>query len=230
MLQPFGPELWTVEGPVVDGMAGFRYPTRMAVIRLTDGGLFIWSPTALSPELRRETEALGPVRHIVAPNALHHMSLPDWHTAFPQALIHGAPGVNAKQPAIRFASDLGGDPHLAWAGDIRQVLVPNKIADEVVFFHRTSGTVIFTDLLQNFSRGWFTGWRGWVARLDRMIGSEPQVPRKFRLALRSATSKETLRQVLDWPAERVLMAHGTPVSSNAAEFLKKALHPVIVSN
>ena len=69
-LRPFGPQIWTAEGPVV-AVAGFRYPTRMAVIRLTDGSLFIWSPIALTPGLKTEVEALGQVTHIVAPNTLH---------------------------------------------------------------------------------------------------------------------------------------------------------------
>lgn len=98
MLDPFDPEIWINDGPVVDGMAGFHYPTRMAVIRLSAGDLIVWSPTALTAPLRQAVEALGPVRHIIAPNSLHHMALPDWHTAFPGALVHAMPGVAENTP------------------------------------------------------------------------------------------------------------------------------------
>jgi len=223
MLDPFGPEIWINDGPVVDGMAGFHYPTRMAVIRLSAGDLVIWSPTTLTIPLRQAVEALGPVRHIIAPNSLHHMALPDWHTAFPGALVHAMPGVAEKRPEVRFASDLGDGPHLAWAGEIDQVIVPNNIADEAVFFHRMSGTVIFTDLLQNLPRTWFSGWRRLVARLDLMTGETPRVPRKFRLALRPrAHVRAQVDRILDWPAQRVLMAHGTPVTDHARLFLRGA--------
>jgi hypothetical protein len=223
MLLPFGPEIWINDGPTVDGMAGFHYPTRMAVIRLSRGDLVVWSPTTLSDALRSEVEALGPVRHIIAPNALHHMSTPDWHTAFPDALVHAMPGVAAKRPEVRFASELTGVPHLAWAGEIDQVILPNNIADEAVFFHPMSGTVIFTDLLQNLPRTWFFGWRRLVARLDLMTGETPRVPRKFRLALRPrAQVRAQVDQILDWPAQRVLMAHGTPVTDHARLFLRGA--------
>ena len=57
-LAAFAEGLWLAEGPVVS-VAGFRYPTRMAVARLADASLFIWSPVALSPELREEVSALG---------------------------------------------------------------------------------------------------------------------------------------------------------------------------
>ncbi len=47
MLQPFGEEIWLADGSIAM-VAGFRYPTRMAVIRLADGGLFVWSPIQLA--------------------------------------------------------------------------------------------------------------------------------------------------------------------------------------
>lgn len=223
MLQPFGPGIWIVDGPVIDGMAGFHYPTRMAAIRLGTGDLVIWSPIAMTDRLRAEVNALGPVRHIIAPNTLHHMSLPVWHTTYPGALVHAVAGVAEKRPEVRFASDLTDSAHLAWAGEIDQVVVPNTIADEVVLFHRASGTVIFTDLLQNLSPDWFGGWRRVIARLDLMIGDAAQVPRKFRMALRPRRIvRDQIGRILDWPAQRVLMAHGTPVTTNAREFLRSA--------
>lgn len=36
MLQPFGEELWLADG-LTTAVLGFRYPTRMAVVRLTGG-------------------------------------------------------------------------------------------------------------------------------------------------------------------------------------------------
>lgn len=223
MLQEFGPEIWIHDGPLVDGFAGFHYPTRMAVIRLDTGDLLIWSPTALTDDLRVAVDALGPVRHVVAPNNLHHMSLPEWHAAYPQALVHGMPGLALKRPEVRFASDLGDAAHLAWAGEVDQVVIPNTIADEVVLFHKLSGTVIFTDLLQNLPKGWFSGWRRLVARLDLMTGDQPQVPRKFRIAMKPRdVVRARVDQVLDWPVQRVLMAHGTPVVEHPREFLRQA--------
>lgn len=74
-LKPLGRGLWIGEGPVVPFFAGFPYPTRMVVIRLGDGGLFVWSPVALTDTLRAEMDALGPVRHLVSPNLLHHLYL-----------------------------------------------------------------------------------------------------------------------------------------------------------
>ena len=68
-LLQFGPEIWIADGPVVS-FYGFPYPTRMSVIRLSDGSLFVCSPVALSDSLRAAIDALGAVRHLVSPNAL----------------------------------------------------------------------------------------------------------------------------------------------------------------
>ena len=90
MLQPFGEDIWIADGPVT-ATGGFRYGTRMVVIRLSDGGLFLWSPIPLSEPLRARIDDLGEVRHLVAPNALHHLFLGDWRRAYPAARLYAPP-------------------------------------------------------------------------------------------------------------------------------------------
>lgn len=223
-LRPFGPDIWTAEGPAVTAALGFRYATRMVVIRLADGGVFLWSPVALTDALKAEIDAIGPVRFLIAPNSLHHVFIGDWQRACPQAQVHAAPGLGAKRPDLRLDGTLGDAPAPGWAGQIDQVPVPgNAITTEVVFFHRASRTAIFTDLIQQFPPGWFAGWRGLVARLDGMVGPEPAVPRKFRVAFTGrADARAAVRRILDWPVDRVLMAHGAPVETDGGLFLRRA--------
>ena len=223
MLKPFGPEIWIADGTSVS-TGGFRYGTRTAVIRLPDGGLFIWSPIRLTPDLRAHVDALGAVRHLVAPNSLHHMFVDDWRSAYPDARIYAPPGLRAKRKDIDFAGDLGDDPPPEWVGDVDQVVVPgNRITTEVVFFHRKSATALFTDLVQQFPPGWFGGWREIVARLDLMTESEPAVPRKFRVMFSDrAAARAALARIQAWRAEKVLMAHGTPVEHDGRAFIGRA--------
>jgi hypothetical protein len=222
MLKQFGHEVWTSDGPDVV-TAGFHYPTRMAVIRLSEGGLFIWSPIRLTDSLRAEVDALGPVRHIVAPNSLHHLFLPEWQSAYPGAKVYAPPGLRKKRDIV-FDADLGHAPSLDWAKEIDQtVMQGNLITTEVVFFHVKSGTVLFTDLLQQLPASSFSGWRALVAKLDLMVGAEPSVPRKFRLAFTNRrAARVSLEHIFAWPAEKVLMAHGTPVEKDAQAFLRRA--------
>lgn len=224
MLKEFGPNIWIAEGPTVLAAAGFHYPTRMAVVRLVNGDVIIWSPTALSDHLRAEVEALGPVRFLVPPNSLHHTFLGDWQHAYPEAKVYAPPGLLEKRSDIRFDGSFGDGPIAAWAGEIDLAIMwGNRITTEVVFFHRESATAIFTDLIQQLPRGWFRGWRALVARLDLMVEAEPTVPRKFRTAFTDRrAARESLRHILAWPTEKVIMAHGPVISEGGQAFLSRA--------
>ncbi len=224
MLEAFGPNIWIANGPKVTAAVGFHYPTRMAVIRLTSGDLVLWSPTALTDSLRAGIESLGAVRYLIPPNSFHHTFLGDWQQAYPDATVFAPPGLRQKRGDLRFDADFSDSPIAAWSGEIdHAILWGNRITTEVVFFHRLSGTAIFTDLIQQFPRGWFSGWRALVARLDLMTAAEPTVPRKFRMAFTDRRAAlEPLRRILAWPTEKVIMAHGTPITGDGKAFLHRA--------
>jgi hypothetical protein len=223
MLKQFGREIWTADGSEV-AVVGFRYPTRMAVIRLSNGSLFVWSPIRLTESLRTEVDAVGRVQHIVAPNSLHHLFLAEWKRAYPGAKVYAAPGLRKKRKDIVFDADLGSGPGQDWGEEIEQVLVHgNLITTEVVFFHLKSGSVLFTDLIQQLPSDLLSGWRAVVAKLDLMVGPEPSVPRKFRIAFANRrAARDSLQRILAWRAEKVLMAHGTPVEVEAQAYLRRA--------
>jgi hypothetical protein len=222
-LEHFGDEIWIAAGPTVVS-AGFRYPTRAAVIRLADGGLFVWSPIALSDDLRADVDVLGPVHFLVTPTQMHHLSLTAWQRAYPNAVLYAAPRSRQRRLEIVFDEDLGDVPAPGWAGQIDQVIMRgNAIAEEVVFFHRKSGTVLFADLLQNFPKTWFSGLQAIVANLDGMIAEAPRTPQKFRVAFTDRkAARASLAHIRSWPAENVLMAHGTPVRGNGRDFIGRA--------
>ena len=113
MLKQFAQEVWIADGPDVV-IVGFHYPTRMAVIRLSGGSLFIWSPIQLTNALRAEVDRLGQAWHIVAPNSLHHSFLPEWQRAYPGAKVYAPPGLRRKRQDIVFDADLGEAPSPDW--------------------------------------------------------------------------------------------------------------------
>ncbi len=222
VLREFAPAIWMSDGPVVS-FFGFRYPTRMALIKLSDGRLFVWSPVALSAALKRDIDALGPVHFLVSPNRLHHLFLADWKSAYPQARLYASPGLRGKRKDLAFDAELGETPEPEWAADIDQVPIPGSPLTEVEFFHRASRTAIFADLIQNFPRDWFKGWRGVVARLDGICAPNPGAPREWRaMFLNRRAAHAALRRILAWPIERVLIAHGEPAIGDGATFVRDA--------
>lgn len=93
-LKPVGEDLWAVDGPHVKLAfpgGSVPVPTRMVVVRLASGGLFLWSPTEPDEGLRKEIDALGPVRHLVSPNKLHYAHIGAWKRAYPEATAWASP-------------------------------------------------------------------------------------------------------------------------------------------
>ena len=222
-LSQFGPEIWIADGPVTS-FHSFPYSTRMAVIRLSDGSLFVWSPIALSDPLRAAIDVLGPVRHLVSPNALHHLFLGEWKSAYPAARLYASPRLRGKRRDLGFDAELGDAPEPEWAADIDQLVFHGSFAlSEIVFFHRTSHSVLFADLIQNFPYDWFKGWRGVVARRGGIVAPNPGTPRDWRASfLDRRAARTALDQILAWPIERVLIAHGDLPAADGTAFVRRA--------
>jgi hypothetical protein len=221
-LQSFGPDIWVVEGPVVS-FYGFPFPTRMVLIRVSDGGLFVWSPIALTPELKTAVDALGPVAHLVSPNAIHHLYLGEWKAAYPAAKLYAPPGLAKKRKDLHFDAALDDSPPAAWAVDIDQVeMAGSSVLTEIVFFHRKSRTAIFADLIENFRPGWFRGWRGILARLDGIVMPHGGAPREWRFTFKKKIARAALARILAWRPEQVVMAHGEMTRTDGAAFIRKS--------
>ena len=113
---------------------GFPYPTRMALVRLSDGSVWIWSPIALTDDLARAVDLIGRVRYIVSPNKLHHLFLREWSRRWPDAKLFAPPGLAQKKPDLRFEGELGDEPDPNWASEIDQVVFRGSLTMEEVVF------------------------------------------------------------------------------------------------
>jgi hypothetical protein len=224
MLKEFGPSLYSTDGPTVP-FFGFPYPTRMAVARLSDGSVWVWSPVALTERLANEVQAIGPIRHIVSPNKIHHLFLNEWADRWPDARLYAPPGLARKKTDLRFNAELGDEPDPAWAADIDQVIFRGSLAmEEVAFFHRESATAIISDLIQRHPESTISGWQGMLMRLDGLVGEHGSTPREWRASfLRRGPARAAKKKVLGWNAERLLIAHGECAQSNASEIITAAL-------
>jgi len=224
MLKEFAPELYVAEGPAVS-FFGFPYPTRMALVRLGSGDVWVWSPVALTPELASATEAIGPVRYIVSPNKLHHLFLQEWIDRWPDAHAYAPPGLRRRRPGIRFHDELADEPDSHGAADIDQVIFRGSFAmEEVVFLHRRSRTAVFCDLIQRHPQPAMSGWKGMLMRADGLVGSRGSTPREWRATfLRRKSTRAARDRVFSWNAERLLIAHGECADSGADEIIRRAL-------
>ncbi|HEY2532472.1 MAG TPA: DUF4336 domain-containing protein [Xanthobacteraceae bacterium] len=197
----------------------------MAIVRLSEGNLWVWSPIALTEKLAEEVQAIGPVRYVVSPNKLHHLFLREWADRWPDARLYAPPGLARKRRELYFHAELENEPDSSWAADIDQVVFGGSFAmDEVVFFHRPSRTAIFGDLIQRFSKSSMPGWRAVVMQLGGLVGPHGSTPRDWRASfLRRGRARAARNKVLSWNAARLLIAHGECATGGAAEMITAAL-------
>ena len=225
LLDRFAPNLWLADGPVVRFGPGFPYPTRMAIVRLGDGTLWVWSPIALDDALVNAVEALGHVRHLVAPNKLHHLFLEDWAQRFPDARLYAAPGLARKRRDLSFDAELGDAPDPSWADDLDQVVFRGSFfLDEVVFFHRASRTVLVTDLVQRFAPDQVRGLSGWIMRVWGLVGERGSTPLEWRASFwNRRAARAALEEALAWNPEKLVIAHGMCAPENGRAVLASGL-------
>jgi Domain of unknown function (DUF4336) len=228
-LDPFGERIWTVEGPEVS-FFGFPYPTRMAVVALSDGTSWIWSPVALDEELAQEVEATaGKVQHIVSPNKIHHIFMKQWQDRFPNAHLYASPGLQERKVAkqISFYATLGEEPDPNYASDIDQTLFGEGSGlTEVLFFHKPSKTVLLADCVQRQEN--LTGLYRWIMNVDGMGGDNGGTPGEWRFLMwatgKLKEARSTLDHVLnDWSPDKFIIAHGKCAHQDAVPTLDRCL-------
>lgn len=220
-LRTIGEELWATEAPMVV-LGVLDIGTRMTVIRLADGGLFLHSPTPLDAATRAAVDALGPVRCIVAPNYVHHLHVGPWKAAYPNALLLGAPGLDKKRSDLRFDAILGETPHPSYAGSIDHVLLGGApYMNEIAFFHRASRTLLLTDAAFHPTAASSRGARIWMKLTTVRDGFGPNALVRWFIRDRRAM-RASLDRVLAWDFDRVTVTHGEVLESGGRAALARA--------
>ncbi|MBO1112786.1 DUF4336 domain-containing protein [Bordetella petrii] len=229
-LKPVDDEVWIVDGPAIrygPPWPKMRFPTRMTVLRLEGGGLFIHSPTALTPELQNAIVRLGAPRWIVAPSRIHYWWVPDWHRAFGQAAVYVAPRVLEQAGGridfpVQPLRQAAGYP---WDAELATLPIDGSYLTEVEFFHYRSRTLVLTDLIENFEPAKLdSAFARWLTRLGGVQDPDGQMPRDMRLTFsrRRAELRAAVQQMIDWDPRRIILAHGRWYTDHGAAELRRA--------
>lgn len=108
-LQTFAENVSVVDGPPVRAV-GVPLPTRMIIVMLADGSLWLNSPVSMQFDVLDRITALGPVEYLVALTRMHVWRLEEWHQLFPDAELWGPPQVPNNFQGLPFAGILGEVP------------------------------------------------------------------------------------------------------------------------
>lgn len=199
---------------------GVETGTRMTVVRLQDGGLFVHSPVALDARTRDDVDALGAVRAVVSPSIFHHLHVGDWLAAYPDAVYAACPGLEWKRPDLPFTCVLGDTPHPVWAKDLEQVYFSARRENEVVFFHTRTRTLLCCDALLNLSDH---GPRTTRAAAWLMGNKAPGIGHLERFMIRDrALARRQADRILQWDIDKIVLSHGGLIERGGREVMRHA--------
>ena len=208
-------DVWIQAAPQT--MYGLRLGTRMTVVRLPGGELWVHSPIPLDEALRDELRELGPVAHVVAPNLYHHLHVGPLAAAFAGARVHAPPGLRRKRTDLRSDADLGDGA--SFGGVLTGFAIAGTWLEEVVFHHRPSNLLICADLLQNFTRP----CPHLLTRAYLKLGGVDQRPGVewfLRVMFRDrARARAGVDAVLATGFDGIVLAHGEPIAAGGREVL-----------
>ncbi len=223
-LQPFAENLWIVEGPLVLDM-GILFPTRMTVVRLQNGSLWISSPVSVPYETLNAITSLGPVKYLVAATPRHVWRLEAWHALFPDAQlwISRITPFTLRKVRLSYAGILSDSPPHDWASDFEQTIMHGSpIMEEVVFFHKSSHTIILDDLIQRHRPKNNQRISNALLKLFGVEYPEGGVARDIRLGFTNRRlARQSLNRILSWDFDRLIIAHGNCVEKDARAYVEK---------
>jgi hypothetical protein len=223
-LQQVDENIWIYNGSTVSWY-GMPYTTRMTIVRLNNGEMWIHSPGKINDGLIGEIQALGNIGYLISPNKIHHLFIQDWAALFPSAKVYSSPGLEEKRKDIAFDHALSDTAEVAWKYEIDQLIFKgSKVMEEVVFFHKESKTLILTDLVENFHPDHFKGLRKVLARITGIISPNGRTPLDWRVSFifNKAKARVCLQKIINWNPKRIIISHGECIEHDAITFLKKS--------
>ena len=212
---------------------------RATMVKLASGNLAVFSPVALTDEVRSTvTSQGGKVRYIIAPDFEHHIFVGPWAKAYPDAEVIGVEGLPEKREqdedtrGVKFHHVFSKSNKL----DLRISEEFHREFDveyfhshqnkELAFCHRPTKTLIEADLLFNlpateqFSK---TGTSATAGILTRLFGgimhTRGEMVWQKRALWYGAAGKDregfaqSVQRVKGWEFDRIVPCHGDVIET-----------------
>jgi Domain of unknown function (DUF4336) len=224
-LQAFAKDVWIADGPRVRDF-GVMFTTRMEVVKLSNGSLWVNSPIAVPFDTLQRMNQLGRVRYLVAATPRHVWRLEMWHTLFPEAELWAPRSTpfTLKKSHLPLTGILGDGPPQCWADDLDQLVFKgNPLIEEVLFFQRESRTVILDDLIQVHPIVKGKPFRNALFKLAGVASPDGGVARDIRMTFTNRKlARRSLQRLLSWDFDRLIIAHGPCIEKDAKPFVREA--------
>ena len=215
--------VWEIPFHVSPGPA-MKIGTRMTILRLDDGSLLLHSPIQLDRSQIRAINELGPVRHLVSPNLFHQSYMRQAAAIWPEAKVWGSPDLQSKNRQLEVDTMLTSGA--LWPGIDVFEIEGSPDLQEFVLFHRASSTLLTTDLVFNEPTGQSLGGRLFLKASG--VSGRFAISRVIKSTIKDkAAFGKSLQPLLELPVERIVMAHGEVLETEAKAKLTEVLSPFV---
>lgn len=202
--------------------SGVLLRSRMTVVRLADGRLWIHSASAPTPELCAELDRLGQVRWVVVPNRYHHIHAAAMKARYPEAQVIGPTSATVRNEGLALDVELNDARLPALVPELSPVALRGvPFLDETLFFHATTGTLIGADLMMCGCPADHWTWR-WTSRVLGQY-QRYKAPPDVRWNTRGGPLvRQSLEEIAKLPLARILVAHSDPIEDRPVAQLQEA--------
>ncbi|KAF7323745.1 hypothetical protein MKEN_00595500 [Mycena kentingensis (nom. inval.)] len=211
-------------------MLGFLpWGGRSTAVKLSTGDVWVLASTPLTPDTKSTIDAMGPVRWIIAADAVHHLYLHEFKKAYPQAKVIGVEALitkkaKGKKDAVEFDGAYGKDPantKYGFEDEIYACYFSGFANKDVAFLHAATKTLIVADLLFNLPGNEQYSKSTLKPRVPLIgtLGPYGALHKHFVWGTgkdKKAMAKDA-QTVLDWAPERVIMCHGDVIEEDATK-------------
>jgi hypothetical protein len=200
---------------------GIDFKRNVTLLRLSDGRVVIHSTAPFTEKDIAAIREFGEPAWLLDATLLHDTFAKEGRTALPN-LPYLAPSGFAEVSGI--ATQPLDPPPKDWAGEIDLLRVEGTRKNEHALFHRRSRTLVVADLFFSFppeTRGWGRCFARYVMGLPSTLFG---VSRFFRFLIGDKQAFErSVRTLLDWDFERIVVAHFAPLETEAKPAVESAI-------
>jgi hypothetical protein len=200
---------------------GIDFRRNVTLLRLGDGRLIIHSTAPFTEKDVAAIRAFGVPAWLVDANLLHETFAKEGSAALPGVPYLAPNGFAGISGVATVSLDA---PPPDWAGEIQVLRLEGTRKNEHVFFHVRSRTLVVADLFFSFPAE-IGGWGRFFAR--RIMGLPPSlfgVSRFFTILINDKDAfVRSIRTMLEWDFERVVVAHREPLEAGAKQAVESAI-------
>ena len=220
MLQQLDKSLWINEVPFK--LIGINFGNRMTCIKLSDGSIWLHSPTKFEESTFKALGSIGNIRYLITPSLMHNLFVMDWKEKSEASQLLAPEKTKKVQSDIQLNENNAESITTMFNGEISCIPIKGMpVLQEYAFIHHASKTLILTDLAFNFGKA----VKGWAKLFIKLYGAYDKFgpTLTIRALIKNKDAfRESLNSILQHDFERIIVSHGNTINANGKEILKQA--------